>query len=183
MKKLIWLGLCFLFFVPLGAQEYSGVDGGEMKAPEFTLKDLDGNEISLSDFRGNYVVIHIATTWCPFCNAEAPHLEQLYREYHDKGVQVLLIDVKESRELVRSNMKEKYNLSFPVLIDCDGKVAARFAPPGVLPDLARDEVMLASNILVDREGMIKYMSLLDSRNFDARLVTLRLKLDEHLASN
>ncbi|MDN3671361.1 hypothetical protein QWY93_19040 [Echinicola jeungdonensis] len=58
-----------------------------------------------------------------------------------------------------------------------------FAPEDVLPDLARDEVMLASNILVDLEGNIQYMSLLDSKNFDAKLLGLKAKLDELLSEN
>ena len=56
-------------------------------APSFTLKGLDGKTYSLEQFKGKYVVLHIATTWCPFCNAEAPHLEQLYKDYQQKGVQ------------------------------------------------------------------------------------------------
>ncbi|MDN3671411.1 hypothetical protein QWY93_19475 [Echinicola jeungdonensis] len=68
-------------------------------------------------------------------------------------------------------------------MDEDGTVAASFAPEDVLPDLARDEVMLASNILVDLEGNIQYMSLLDSKNFDAKLLGLKAKLDELLSEN
>ena len=43
-------------------------------ANDFSLQDLDGNTVNLSGLSGSYVVIHFATTWCPFCNAEAPYL-------------------------------------------------------------------------------------------------------------
>ena len=149
--------------------------------PPFSLPDLEGNQVSSDDFNGSYLVIHIATTWCPFCNAEAPHLEKLNQDYRDRNVKVLIIDVKEPKELVQSKLQDRFDLSFPVLLDSDGEVAASFAPEDVLPDLDRDEVMLASNILVDPEGKIQFLSLLDSKNFDAKLVELKGKLDELLA--
>jgi peroxiredoxin len=149
-------------------------------APDFTLKSLDGNTVSLNSFKGKYVVLHIATTWCPYCNAEAPYLEELYKNYKDKNVAVLIIDVKESRELIKEKLQDKYNFTFPVLIDSDGAVAASYAPKDVLPELARDEIMLASNLLVDPEGKILFMSLLDTKNFDVQLVQLKSKLDELL---
>lgn len=152
------------------------------QAPAFKLADLEGKQISSEDYKGSYLVIHIATTWCPFCNAEAPYLEQLNQDYKDKNVKVLIIDVKEPKELVQAKLQDRFNLSFPVLLDPDGTVAASFAPDDVLPELARDEVMLASNILIDPEGKIQFFSLLDSQNFDAKLVNLKTKLDALLAA-
>lgn len=151
------------------------------KAPGFTLTSLDGQTYSLDALKGTYVVLHIATTWCPFCNAEAPYLEQLNKDFKDKNVQVLLIDVKEDQALVRK-VFSKYNFTFPVLLDADGTISAGYAPPGVLPDLPRDEVPLASNLIIDKQGQIQFYSLLDSRNFDARLVYLRQRLEELLAA-
>ena len=150
------------------------------QSPDFKLKDLEGEWVDSEALKGKYLVIHIATTWCPFCNAEAPYLEQLNQDYAGKNVQVLIIDVKEPKELVKSKLQDRFNFSFPLLLDEDGAVAASFAPEDILPELARDEVMLASNILVDPEGRIQFMSLLDSRNFDAKLIDLKKRLDEIL---
>ncbi|QYA24998.1 TlpA family protein disulfide reductase [Gramella sp. MT6] len=150
------------------------------EAPDFELPNLEGEIVKLQDYNDKILVLHIATTWCPFCNAEAPHLEKLYQEYKSKGVEVLIIDVKESKELVEQQLKNKHNLSFPILLDTDGSVAASFAPENILPDLARDEVMLASNLIIDQEGKIRFMSLLDSKNFDAKLLDLKAKLNELL---
>lgn len=151
-----------------------------IKAPDFSLPTLESQTIDLINYRGKFVVLHIATTWCPFCNAEAPYLEKLHQDYKDKNVVVLLMDVKEPNELVEEKLKKKYNLTFPIMLDADGKAAATFAPKDVLPDLSRDEVMLASNILIDPEGNIQFMSLLDSKNFDAELKELKKRLDELL---
>jgi peroxiredoxin len=148
-------------------------------APAFELKSIDGNTYSLAQLKGKLVLIHFATTWCPFCNAEAPYLDSLYRLYKNKGVQVLIIDVKESKELVTQSFK-RFNFSFPVLLDEDGKVATAFSPKGVLPDLARDEVVLASNLIIDKEGIIRFYSLLNTTAFDAKLIGASKKLDELL---
>jgi len=146
----------------------------------FSLISTEGDTVNLSDYKGKFVVIHIATTWCPYCNAEAPYLEEIYKEYHDKNVEVLIIDVKESKDLVQGRIKNKFNLSFPVLLDTDGAVAASFAPADVLPELARDEIMLASNFLIDPNGKIQFMSLLDTKNFDVKLIHLKKRLNELL---
>jgi len=148
-----------------------------MVAPDFTLKTLDDETISLSDYNGKILVVHIATTWGPFCNAEVPYLEELYNNYKNKNVEVILIDVKEPKELVQEKLKDKYHLSFPILLDLDGAVASSYAPKDVLPELDRAEVMLASNLIIDEEGTIKYMSLLDSKNFDAELIELKKRLN------
>jgi len=92
---------------------------------------------------------------------------------------VLVVDVKEPREKA-GDWARKLKFTFPVLLDPEGKAAATYAPAGVLPDLAREEVPIASNLIIDREGKIRFYSLLDSTNFDAKLVTLTARLEELL---
>ena len=150
-------------------------------ALDYTLPDLNGDMISSKSLKGKFTVIHFATTWCPFCNAEAPNLEKFYQEFKKKNVQVIIIDVLEPRELVVQKLRDKYKLTFPILLDLDGAVATRFAPPDALPDLSRDEVMLASNLIIDPDGNIRYMSLLNTQTFDAKLLEIRKKLEELLA--
>ena len=152
-------------------------------ALDFNLPDLNGEMVSLSSLKGNVIVIHFATTWCPFCNAEAPYLEQLYMDYKAQGVKVLIIDVREPVELVQEKLQDKFNFSFPLLLDSDGAVATSYCPPDVQPDLERAEVMIASNLLIDPEGKIQFFSLLDSEGFDAKLRELKAKLDVLLTSS
>jgi len=90
-----------------------------------------------------------------------------------------VIDVLEDGRRVRPWAK-KLGWTLPVLLDQDGAVAKRYAPD-VLPDLPREEVPIASNLIIDREGTIQFYSLLDSRNFDAKLIALRARLDSLLA--
>jgi peroxiredoxin len=105
----------------------------------------------------------------------------LSKDYADKDVQVLVIDVKEPKATV-SAWAEKVAFTFPVLLDEDGSVAATYAPEGILPDLVRDQVPIASNIIIDKDGKIQFYLLLDSRNFDAKLIALKAKLNGLLAA-
>jgi peroxiredoxin len=72
--------------------------------------------------------------------------------------------------------------TFPVLLDPEGKVSATYAPPGVQPDLARDQVPIASNLIIDKDGKVRFYSLLDSVHFDAKLSALTARLDQFLAA-
>ena len=72
--------------------------------------------------------------------------------------------------------------TFPVLLDPQGKVSATYAPPGVQPDLARDQVPIASNLIIDKDGKVRFYSLLDSAHFDARLLALTARLDQFLTA-
>jgi len=166
------------FSMVVSAQEGQPMLGH--KAPSFTLNDLNGKTYSLDQLKGRYVVIHFATTWCPFCNAEAPNLAQLSKDYRDKGVDVFIIDVKENKELVEKSFS-RFGFSFPILLDTEGKVSASYAPEGVQPALGRHEVPIAANLIVDREGKIRFYSLLNTASFDAKLTGLRQELDELVA--
>jgi hypothetical protein len=92
-----------------------------------------------------------------------------------------VINVKETKAKA-TRWTKALGFTIPVLMDLNGKVATAWAPEGVLPDLPRDQIPIGSNILVDREGVIRFYSLLDSANFDARLVALTARLDELLAA-
>lgn len=151
-------------------------------APAFELTSLDGKPVSLTDHRGKIVVMSFMTSWCPFCNAAAPYFEQLGNEYRDKGVQTLIVDVHEEKGPI-SGFVKKHNLSCPVALDADGKITERYAPPPtVAPDLKREETMIASFMIIDRQGKVQFLSLNeDTAKFDAKLTKLRARLDKLLA--
>ncbi len=70
--------------------------------------------------------------------------------------------------------------TIPVLLDLNGEVATRYAPPGVAPVLPRDQVPIGSNLIIDRGGKIRFYSLLDTANFDTELIELKASLDAML---
>ena len=179
MKRILYIGCMLISFskVALYAQDKQPMIG--QPAPVFELNGTDDKKYSLDQMKGSYVVIHFAATWCPFCNAEAPFLEELSGQYRGKNVRVFIVDVKEDKTLVEKSL-ERFHFSFPVLLDTGGIVSARYAPEGVQKDLARHEVPIASNLIIDKKGNIRFYSLLNTTSFDAKLTKLRQKLDEIL---
>jgi len=99
---------------------------GAKEAPSFQLPGLDGEIYSLSDFRGEPVVISFSATWCPPCRQELPLLQKMYEEYKDKArLNVLVIDSEEPQSKVEAFAQE-LGLTFPVLLDEEGKVAREY---------------------------------------------------------
>lgn len=110
------------------------------ESPNFTLKNLDGEEVSLSDYRGKIVLINFWATWCPWCDKEMPDLQKLDEENDD--LVVLAVDVMEDKETVKKYIeKGKYN--FEVVLDEDGEIAKTYLVSG-----------LPASYFVDEEGIL-----------------------------
>lgn len=86
------------------------------KAADFRVSDLDGKSYSLKDFRGDYLLMAFSASWCVPCRYEYPFLEKAYEEYADNGLQVVIINLDDTREKWAGDVK-KYNFPFPVLSD------------------------------------------------------------------
>jgi peroxiredoxin len=97
----------------------------KVKAQNFALKDLNGNEVHLEDYRGKVIFLNFWTTWCQACLVEMPSMEKLYGEFKDKNFIILAVDMQEDSEKVRK-FKEKFKLSFPILLDAEGVVASYY---------------------------------------------------------
>lgn len=145
----------------------------------FTLSDIEGKKINLSDYKGKVVLVFFFTTWCPYCSAEAPYIEkEIWKKYKDKGVQVLAIDVLENKKLV-AQMSKRFKWTFPVLLDTDGKVTKKFAPEkeGLSPEVA----IINSHFILDRNLQLRFYEYLNMERFDARARATIKKLEEILA--
>jgi peroxiredoxin len=114
----------------------------KVKAQNFILKDLSGNEVSLEDYRGKVILINFWATWCLPCRIEMPSMEKLYAKFNNDGFTILAIDMLEDADGVRA-FKEEYKLNFPILLDSDGSVAQFY---GVMS--------IPTTYIVDREGYI-----------------------------
>lgn len=111
---------------------HRGPSGGSVGAQgDFTLPNLAGQSISLSDFRGKKVVIlDFWATWCGPCRASLPALARLREEYGPKGLEVLSIDLREDPDTI-TNYLESESLSLHVLLDKDGSVANAYGVRGI----------------------------------------------------
>jgi peroxiredoxin len=93
---------------------------GGQPAPALALRDLEGKERRLEEFRGKVVVLCLFASWCPICNGEAPKLErEIWQKYRDRGVVVVGIDSGEQREPLEPARKfrDRHRLTFPILVD------------------------------------------------------------------
>jgi peroxiredoxin len=96
-------------------------------APDFTLKTTDQQMITLSELKGQAVLVNYWATWCPPCRTEMPTIEKLYREYRDQGFIVLGLNstIQDNQEATTSFIKE-YNLTFPIPLDELGEVSRTY---------------------------------------------------------
>ena len=102
-----------------------------MQEYDFTLSDLDGNKITLSEFKNKKsVVLYFWTTWCPFCLRELVKLNQIYPSLMADDIEVLAINVNESELKVRQFLKRNPTV-LTVLLDSDVDVAKSYGVMGV----------------------------------------------------
>ncbi len=100
-------------------------------APNFSLSGLDGQTVSLTDYKGKVVLLNIWATWCPPCVEEMPSMEKLYQELRGDGFEILAVSIDESgAKDVRPFMK-KHKLSFPALTDAEGIIKGLYQTTGV----------------------------------------------------
>ncbi|MDP2729935.1 MAG: TlpA disulfide reductase family protein [Dehalococcoidales bacterium] len=116
-------------------------------APDFTLNDLDGNPVKLSDLRGKVVFINFWATWCPSCRAEMPEIEAAYQKYREAGVMVIGVDIAEPKSVVRQYVEEG-GFSWTFVLDSTGEVSRDY-----------QVVEIPTSFFLDREGIIRTVSI------------------------
>ena len=140
MKTLIAILFIATILVPIPA---FAINAGDV-APGFSLKDVNGNTVTLNSFKGMVVFLTFWATWCPSCREELPDLNALQRKYADKGFTVLSICIESSDSLVANYLK-KHTVTFPVLVDKEGAVAEAFRFSG-----------LPVSFMVGKDGIIRH---------------------------
>jgi peroxiredoxin len=128
-----------LLALPVSADIMSGA------APDFTLKSNNGNNLKLSEYRGEVVLINFWASWCGPCRQEMPVLEELHNRYKSLGFTVLGVNVEEDPRQARKLIQDMA-VSFPVLFDTQSIVSKQY-----------DVVAMPSSVLVDRSGNLRYL--------------------------
>ena len=111
-------------------------------APDFSLKTLDGQTVSLHDYQGKAVMVNFWATWCPPCRSEMPDMQNLYSELKGKGVEILAVNVQEARPPIEKFVTQ-FGLTFPILLDVSGDVVQQYGVQA-----------LPTSYFIDREGRI-----------------------------
>lgn len=119
-------------------------------APDFILKDLAGAEFKLSAAKGNPVLLIFLTTWCPTCRSEIPHYKEIYETYGKRGLEVVGIDIEETKNRV-SQFAAKTRIPYRTLLDEKGRVAGAYDITGI-----------PAMVLINRDGKVltrKYFAI------------------------
>ncbi len=113
-------------------------------APNFTLKSDSGDNIRLSEQRGDVVMLNFWASWCGPCRQEMPHLDELHGKYSALGFTVFGVNVDEDRSMAEKVLAD-IPVDFPVLFDANNKVSEQYQVDA-----------MPMTVLVDRDGNIRH---------------------------
>ncbi len=130
----------FALFALVSCTQGNALEIGD-NAPEFSLKDINGKTVSLSDFRGRAVILNFFASWCPPCRQEVPDFIELEKAYGDKGFSMVGVALVTARDA--KDFSAKYGINYPVLVD-DGKVSSVYGPIRSIP----------TTFILDKSGKI-----------------------------
>ncbi len=130
---------------PANIQKSAVVDQGTkfQDAPQFTLPDLEGKDVSLSDFKGKLVFLNFWATWCPPCRREIPHFVELVNKYGKDGFTVLGVAL-DPRDFAKVKpFAKEYGINYPVVYD-KKRVSELYGGIGSIP----------TTFVINRQGKI-----------------------------
>lgn len=114
------------------------------EAPNFQLRDLAGNMVSLSQLRGKVVLVNFWATWCGPCRIEMPAMEQLYRSFSRKDFEILAVSTDPQGAAVTRPFQQEMGFTFPILHDAEYRIGLMYG--------ARS---LPMTFMVDRNGIVR----------------------------
>ena len=131
-------------------------------APDFTLPQLDGQDLRLSSYRGKVVLLDFWASWCEPCRVETPHLIELQQKYGDRGLEIIGVSMDDSSDPART-FYQKFRMNYPVVM---GNANTGELYGGVLG--------LPIAFLINKDGRIyaKHIGATDPAVFEKEIVTL-----------
>jgi peroxiredoxin len=154
---------CFIGLTGLFACTNSGDTRGYIvktgdKAPDFTIRYVDGTTAQLSDLQGKVVMLQFTASWCGVCRKEMPHIERdIWQSYKDRPDFALIgIDYKESADTVRW-FADVIPITYPLTLDESGEAFHLYAA---------QDAGVTRNVIIDRQGTIVFLTrLYDEQEF------------------
>lgn len=127
----------------LAEASWSESGPGDVRAPDFDLERVDGELISLSDYKGKVIILNFWATWCMPCRQEIPSLVKLQKKYQNDVV-VLGISMDTNGPDVVPDFVDRFGINYPVLYG-DGRVANRYGGVTGIP----------TTFVIDRDFLVK----------------------------
>ena len=158
-------------FVTSGCKENKTELANKAKpAPDFTLKDLDANNVSLSDFKGKVVILDFWDTWCPPCIKGIPDFIELYDQYKDKGFAMVGIALGQEGLDAVKKFVQRFKINYPVVMS-DSNVRKAY---GGIPSLP-------TTFVIDSKGNIRkeYVGYIKKTVFESDLKTLLQEIEQN----
>jgi peroxiredoxin len=93
--------------------------------PAFSSRTFDARQLAWADLRGKVVVVNFFASWCAECRPEMPAFERLHRDYAARGLRVIGVNARESKDAI-ARFAQTLNLTFPLLLDADGRINAQY---------------------------------------------------------
>jgi peroxiredoxin len=138
-------------------------DGNRKTAPDFTLTDVSGRPVKLSDYKGKVVLLNFWATWCGPCKTEIPWFNQFEKTYKDRGFEILGVSMDENGWRPVRPFVKQMEVKYPVMIGNDG-VAQLYGGIESLP----------MTFLIDREGRVAevHSGLVDKHQYQDEILRL-----------
>lgn len=148
MKRQVYIWIALFALLAWGIWSVLQQDQGSgpaigSPAPEFQIPDINGQSISLKDFRGKAVLLNFWATWCGPCREEIPSLNALYQRYRDQGFVVLGVSVDEEDQDVIEEFLKVIPVDFPILLDPEQTLATTY-----------ETFRIPESFFIDPEGKI-----------------------------
>lgn len=139
-KALLGIGLSIVAASGLAFADMTGKE-----APDFALKSSSGENLRLSEYRGEVVMVNFWATWCGPCRQEMPLLEELFSRYERVGFTLLGVNIDDDPRRAMQ-MAQELGVTFPVVFD-DRKEVSRLYDVNAMP----------VTVLVDKEGRVRHV--------------------------
>jgi len=144
-KIMVTIFCCLIIAVAIMATNCASTKPGET-APDFELQNLEGQTVSLSDYRGSPVMLNFWASWCGPCRSEMPFFQQVYEdtEWEAAGLVILGVNIGESPSVAGGFMEDN-GFTFPVLLDMTGEVAEMYNTRSI-----------PATFFIDERGIIRH---------------------------